>query len=393
MSRDQRNSRLEVLAGPLALAYLLWDDEDRPLGEANNPIIRRLLAEREGEDAASETTDDSIIVLAASNATGSRAGKLVNVSALRQVHARWTEVLADVTVLRADYLGRVGRERMTVGDLWRYAMVTTALPAYLYRRTRAPYGSEAIPARVSATFKVMQGVSMTAGSMLDEGVSPDSPASTDEFLAFTESRGIFVVADRACAGPEAMIREMIEAIIDGGVRTGDQGLAPIIGDVDRFWAYASSATDAHVVAKVYAAESARWRERIRSEVSCDAELNALVAADPPRATPTGLGVLLADPASRRLADGAVHAIVAARSSSPAVSALLLEGLAIEQWTVRRLSDLDATIMSAIEREPHPTPLRGTDLARVAPPPSALLGAWLGKSIDVEPDAISVGERG
>jgi hypothetical protein len=186
----------------------LVDEDGRPLAEANAP--GNLL---QGVDLGFESCPYP----------GSRLGAPMNVSALRQVTSCWADCLEEFDALRALYMQSFPME-MNYLLLSRLGNFLTTVPGFLVRRKA--FAWNAVPRRLSALFKVAQGLYLTANAVMLAG-PPEvafEPVRPDDFLAKTEERGIYLNEGRVCAGPPAMIRGFAERAICG--RKAGDGAPP-----------------------------------------------------------------------------------------------------------------------------------------------------------------------
>ncbi|WP_186387780.1 hypothetical protein [Stappia sp. TSB10P1A] len=178
--------------------YLI-DEDGRPLAEAN--ASAGLL---HGVELRFETCPYP----------GSRLGAPMNVSALRQVTSCWAECLEDFDALRAIYMQSFPME-MNYLLLSRLGNFLTTVPGFLARRKA--FAWNAVPRRLSALFKVAQGLYLTANAVMLAG-PPEvafEPARVDDVLKATEERGIYLNEGRVCAGSPAMIRAFVDRAISG----------------------------------------------------------------------------------------------------------------------------------------------------------------------------------
>jgi hypothetical protein len=146
----------------------------------------------------------------------------MNTSALASLSQEIKGIVADTIYLRTEYLKYIGVTSFNLKTFWYFIRVLDSLPAYLVRNRPQLSLEGAIPARISAMFKAAQGLHLAAEVMMLDGRSFDASVSTDDFMDFIESRGIFMGdEDRACSGPLAMVRAFISSAIDGVGKEGD----------------------------------------------------------------------------------------------------------------------------------------------------------------------------
>jgi hypothetical protein len=179
----------------------LRDDDGRPLGEHRAP-------------SAGEAEPAVAMELAACPYPGSRAaaGKPINVSALHATLKHWRTITGLLARARAETPGA------TVIDVWRAGQTVESLPYLVLFARRAGAGASCVPSALAAAYKVMLGTNAgLLGYWLERPPDTALP-SADDLLTFVEQRGLLVGPAQACAGPEALIREALEILLDGGRR-------------------------------------------------------------------------------------------------------------------------------------------------------------------------------
>ncbi|HEY4242076.1 MAG TPA: hypothetical protein VGM88_19795 [Kofleriaceae bacterium] len=168
------------------------DAEDRPLREGRTPP---------------ELLRDGEIEYRACPYDGGRAGRPMNVSALRQTTAHWDEIAGALALLRAEY--GTGR---TLADVWRLSQVGSALP-WFYVMRGGP-----LPAYAAALSKATLGTAILANRALVKTFTdgwqapPLTPAS---LAALAEETGTLVGAHEVCSAPSPLIEKLCAALLDG----------------------------------------------------------------------------------------------------------------------------------------------------------------------------------
>src|SRR5262249_53451347 len=139
------------------------DDEDRPIREGRTPPEHLKPGEIEYKPCAY---------------AGTRRGRLMNVSALRQAAAHWDEILATQALLRVAYAEARGSYGPDVMDLWRVSQLGSALPWF----SILPGG--VVPAYVASLAKVTLGMGLLAQRMLARSLAEGwvAPALTTQSL-------------------------------------------------------------------------------------------------------------------------------------------------------------------------------------------------------------------
>lgn len=183
---------------------------------------------------------------------GSRQGKLMNVSGLKQLTDHHRMIVRDTHLMRARYLALHGAEVMDLGRLWAFARGLSSVPVFAVRRRQSTVAPLDVPAPYSAMFKIAQGLHMAAERMIFAGWDPARRIDAEELVAFVEEKGLFLSLDgsRACAGPLHLVLDFVRAAIDGegDERSGDQGVTELLGADDAWARYADAITQI-VVAK------------------------------------------------------------------------------------------------------------------------------------------------
>jgi len=173
-------------------------DDDRPLREGRMPPA--LL--RPGE-----------IEYRTCPYAGSRLGKPMNVSALKQTGARWDEIVDALAFLRAAYAeARGGAYGPDVLDVWRVSQLGSALPWFYI--LREPGGRA--PAYAAALSKATLGTGILAQRLFVEMLSKRViPAMTPEALLEGAEWTETLLADaEVCAASEKMILRFIEVLLE-----------------------------------------------------------------------------------------------------------------------------------------------------------------------------------
>lgn len=172
-------------------------DDDRPLREGRTPPA--LL--RPGE-----------IERRACPYAGSRLGRPMNVSALKQTGARWDELVDALALLRAAYTeARGGAYGPDVLDLWRVSQLGSALPWFYILREP---GARA-PAFAAALSKATLGTGILAQRLFVEALSRQAipEVTSAALLAGAEWTETLVADDEVCAASEKMILRFLDVLV------------------------------------------------------------------------------------------------------------------------------------------------------------------------------------
>lgn len=167
----------------------------------------------------------------------------MNVAALRQTSAQWSDLVDAMALLRGLHAERRGPAPPDLMDLWRISQLGSALPwFYLLRHD----GAERSPGYAAALAKATQGVGIWAQKLLVEvvlGATPPATFTAATLLESAEASGTLIGATEVCAGSESMLRRFFDALLDGepGITSpAIQRLAAERDDVLRFGAHYAS---------------------------------------------------------------------------------------------------------------------------------------------------------
>ena len=190
-------------------------DDDRPLREARTPP--ELL--RPGE-----------IEYRTCPYAGSRLGKPMNVSALKQTGARWDEIADALAFLRAAYTGaRGGAYGPDLLDVWRVSQLGSALP--WFHLLRDP--SARSPAYAAALAKATLGTGILTQRLFVEVLSTQrlSEVTSPALLDAAEWTDTMVGDTEVCSASEKMIAKFLDVLVAPG-RTFE-GVGQVAGLVAR----------------------------------------------------------------------------------------------------------------------------------------------------------------
>jgi hypothetical protein len=212
---------LELIMPVFRVAHIAVDADRRQVGEANVfPTALRLDVPTEWRTC---------------NLPGSRyqSERPMNVTAMRVMRTHWPQMMAALLRVREGYLRRFPEAdgAWTVGHVERLSVVVLAVPTYqLMRRHDRVENGDLHPA-LSSLFRVTDGVRMTMHQMLffppNEPTRPTHQSVTiDEILDYAERNHSFHSDYGVCAGPKAMVRELIQVLLEGRGDT-DYALVPL----------------------------------------------------------------------------------------------------------------------------------------------------------------------
>ncbi len=201
---------LELIVPIFRVAHIAVDADQRQVGEANVfPPALRLDVPTEWRTC---------------NLPGTRyqSERPMNVTAMRVMRAHWPQMMAAVLRVRAGYLRRFPEAdgAWTVGHVERLSAAVLAVPSYQLMRRNGRVENGALHPALSSLFRVTDGVRMTMHQMLfiPDGEPPRPPhqlVTVDDILDYAERNFSFHSTHGVCAGPRAMVRELIQVLLEG----------------------------------------------------------------------------------------------------------------------------------------------------------------------------------
>ncbi|MCP5182163.1 MAG: hypothetical protein H6994_19875 [Pseudomonadales bacterium] len=210
---------LELVIPVFRVIHIALDSENRQVGEANVfPPALRL---------------DRPIEWRICNYPGSRYRdeRPMNATALRSMGAQWPQMMALLPWVRDAFLHRYPslRRGWTLGGIEALATMVLALPTYLMMRVDDRISNGDLHPALSSLFRVTDGVRMVTHQMIFVPVGePTLPVSTP-----MTSRGVYEYAERnfsfssahgVCAGPQSMIEDLLQVLIDGRASPEAEGV-------------------------------------------------------------------------------------------------------------------------------------------------------------------------
>jgi hypothetical protein len=219
----------------------LRDTDGRPLGEvkAPAPLVAAVPAELVACDYADARFECPLPM---------------NVSALLQINDHWHHILGTIHSIRAAFIARTGRTPLTLLDLWRiaHAAVSTASFRCLERGI-----AHAIPVADAALFKASAGIKYALrhaevtrlGGRDAVGAYP----SAASLWAYVEGEGLLIGSAQVCAGPEMMIRDLLDVLVNGAGSTASGEVL----DLGRLLVYADLLAVSETLALVQRSEERR----------------------------------------------------------------------------------------------------------------------------------------
>lgn len=251
----------------LRLTRPMRDEEGRPLGESKLPPEQR---------------PDVPLQQRPCPYAGSRHNhpRPMNVSALRQMSAHWQEALGGIALLRSMYCEERKQERLRLVDVWRVAGLTTSLVPFAFLRGWSPVADGQLPAAVAVAYKAALGVSFTCEVMLSDGAAPfDAPVDAETLYDFADRQKHFIGPQEVCAGPEAMVKDLLRLLVDGtGPRGDPAATAAVLSDGRRFLQFAHATASLDLLRLALARMDARTGMDLVTAVAADPESPPMTAA-------------------------------------------------------------------------------------------------------------------
>ncbi|HEY2027990.1 MAG TPA: hypothetical protein VGH20_02165 [Myxococcales bacterium] len=207
--RTVDDAYIEAIVPVHRLAHIAVDREGRQVGELNtSPDILRLKVETEFKTCGYG---------------GSRyRSKLpMNMTALRSMIAHWKPVLKATSLCREEFVRRYPQlpdGRWKLGEVYFAAWHILALPTLQLMRANDPVKTGDLDPVLSSLFRVIDGVRMIAGHMLDLYERPmfhDTLVDRKDILTAVEREDQYRTYHGVCAGPPAMIDELVATLMDG----------------------------------------------------------------------------------------------------------------------------------------------------------------------------------
>jgi hypothetical protein len=341
------------------------DVEGRPLGEGKHANL----------------VAGAPMILATCRYPGSRFEhpQPMNLSALQQVRRHWRGCRGLLDWARAKHGRPAGAGRATLSDLWRSARVAQTLPGWLLLRHQDPVADGALPASISATFKIVIGITyavqdLQLRAVLEGRYDEQAPADPAALLDHVERHALLIGPAQVCAGPAAMIREVVALLAEGDRSARlEPAAAALLGDGSGPTGYAACA------ARFYAAGSV-MQLFVHALTTAIARLLGpdYVAAEPARQATAYLRAALPESAplraaaslpSARLAETAeaidrfmTGGAVDAGPMAQAVAKLIASYRAVRRCAEARLAEFIGAVAAPLPPAAPIVPLLATQLA-------------------------------
>ncbi|HEY6909781.1 MAG TPA: hypothetical protein VI356_10450 [Myxococcales bacterium] len=226
VGRDMEAGYLEAALPVHRLAHIAIDREGRQVGEMNTyPDMLRLKLPTEWKTcgyAGSRYHDDMPM----------------NMTALRSMLAHWKPVLRATLLFREEFLRRYPQlpdGRWKLGEVHFVSSGILALVGLQVMRWRNPVRNGDLDPVLSSLFRVIDGVRMVTAHMLDLYERPmfhDTPIGPKDVTEAAEREDQYRSGRGVCAGPQSMIDELLETLMNGKPVEGSAGpLGPWAADI------------------------------------------------------------------------------------------------------------------------------------------------------------------
>ncbi len=183
---------------------------------------------------------------------GSRAGRPINISALRIAMRRFDEALAITGAVRRHHLGRIGSDGPPgIWDLYIMARASIAMIAYRQRFAGQAKPGSSVPDALASQYQFISGIFMICRDLMgraDRLIALNHTVSAEQLYRCADANGIFVSPNgMACAGSTKKIMDFMTFCITGAVE-GDGGpaqpdappvtMADLVAEPDNWYRYA-----------------------------------------------------------------------------------------------------------------------------------------------------------
>jgi hypothetical protein len=162
--------------------------------------------------------------------------RLTNEPALLQILAHWPQILLRIRRIRAAIVSTGAPSAL---ELWRIAPAAACVVSFhcLERGTASP-----IPVADAALFKASVGMKYALRhaevARLEHGDAIGSPPTAAAIWDYIDRERLLTGAVEVCAGPELLIRELLDVLVAGGADPPAHAASPDGTDINKLLAYA-----------------------------------------------------------------------------------------------------------------------------------------------------------
>ncbi|HEX4381311.1 MAG TPA: hypothetical protein VH083_00100, partial [Myxococcales bacterium] len=207
LGRPMELSNLEVVLPVHRVAHPALDEDGRQVGEnnVNDQLFLDLPTERR-----------------LCNYPGVRyqADNPINSTALKVMMRRWPEILSLTAQFRAAFLKRIPLrdQTMSAGELQLLSTAMAGAVASVMVRGVDPVPNGKLDGGLSGAIRLIDGVRVTTTTMIRDTASHhtcDRPVTAKYIGDYAELRGLFMDNWGVCAGPQVLIDEYMNVLVDG----------------------------------------------------------------------------------------------------------------------------------------------------------------------------------
>jgi hypothetical protein len=164
-----------------------------------------------------------------------------NAAALDQIILHWPMIRQRVGSIRAAFVAERDATRLSALDLWRLANAAVSVVSF----NRVDLAAEAlIPIADAALFKACVGIKFALRhaevSRLSGHVALGPFPSAESLWAYIDRERLLIGTTQVCAGPTAMIRDLISVLVDGRRPDAPPDDEPVSVDAARLLLYADA---------------------------------------------------------------------------------------------------------------------------------------------------------
>jgi len=182
---------------------------------------------------------------------GSRAGRLINATALKNIMNVWNDAMRLSVLQRQHFLKHMDwpEGRITLAQSYVLSKVSTARPAFLARRNAEPLASGQLDPVEAAFFSLGIGPAGVVTKLMETGdlaAIDDRPRSAAELYELADQSGSLISNKGiGCAGSRKLIESYLAFMINGtplaaGDSPAGERVFGLIGDFDAFYRYVSA---------------------------------------------------------------------------------------------------------------------------------------------------------
>ncbi|MBC7977014.1 MAG: hypothetical protein H7138_18720 [Myxococcales bacterium] len=200
---------IEAILSVYRIPHPALDGDGRQVGEANvwPPSLR---LERDTEWRVCQYSGSRY-----------RDDRPMNVTALKAMIKHWKPMMAAILEIRAETTPRLTRSTTAwaVSDMHLLSGIILSVPAYQLMKRGGTTPQPALHPVLSSMFRISDGIRMVTHEMMflsDERTRmPDEIVTAEDLYAFAERNGSFLAGAGVCAGPKAMIEELLTTVFSG----------------------------------------------------------------------------------------------------------------------------------------------------------------------------------